>query len=216
MGTCILSCALVAQQPPPFSPPKTQRVEVPSLPGPHVVAGGEVVIELTVDRGGVPRRPIVLRSTPPYTQMVLDAVMQWQFAPARALNTEGGEVPVEGRVLVVAVYRPPSFLNGPTLGEPPVQLSPASEDVASPSAIVAPVYPVKSLGQGVMLFELLIDAQGRVAESSALASTPGFEEVARDALRQWTFKPALYRGRPAAASTYVLFGFVPPLGPFRR
>jgi outer membrane biosynthesis protein TonB len=180
------------------------------------VAGGEVVIELTIDRDGAPTRPVVLRTTPPYTQMMLDAVMQWQFTPARALNVQGARVPVEGQVLVVAVYRPPSLLNGPTLGEPPVQLSPASADVASPSAIVPPVYPVKSLGQGVMLFELLIDEQGRVAESAALAATAGFEEVSRDALRQWTFNPARYRGRPAAASTYVLFGFMPPLGPFRR
>jgi hypothetical protein len=109
------------------------------------VAGGEVVIELTIDRDGAPTRPVVLRTTPPYTQMMLDAVMQWQFTPARALNVQGAQVPVEGQVLVVAVYRPPSLLNGPTLGEPPVQLSPASADVASPSAIVLPVYPVNSL-----------------------------------------------------------------------
>jgi hypothetical protein len=191
-------------------------VEVPSLPGPNVVAGGEVVIELTVDAKGRPRTPVVLRSTPPYTQVVLDAVMEWQFTPALALNSEGTAEPVEGQVLFVAVYRPPSILNGPTLGEPPVQLSPASTAVAAPSAIVPPVYPVKSLGQGLMLFELRINEEGRVAESAALATTAGFEEVSRDALRQWTFKPALYRGRPAWASTYVLFGFMPPLGPFRR
>ena len=212
----MLSCALVAQPPPPYSPPKTQRVEVPGLPGPNVVAGGEVVIELTVDAKGLPRTPVVLRSTPPFTQMVIDAVMDWQFTPAHALNTQGADAPVDAQVLIVAVYRPPSILNGPTLGEPPVQLSSASSDVAAPSAIVPPVYPVKALGQGVMLFELRIDEQGQVAESAALATSAGFEEVARDALRQWTFKPALYRGRPAAASTYVLFGFMPPLGPFRR
>lgn len=189
---------------------------MPPLPGPNVVAGGEVVIELTVDADGVPRRPVLLRSTPPYTQIVLDAVMEWQFTPARALNAQGLAAPVEGQVLVVAVFRPPSFLNGPTLGEPPVQLSQASADVASPSALIAPVYPVKSLGQGVVLFELQIDDEGRIAESTALVTTPGFEDVSRDALRQWKFKPAEYRGRPAAASTYVLFGFMPPLGPFRR
>lgn len=207
---------VVGQQSPPFSPPKAQRVEVPSLPRPNVVAGGEVVIELTVDAKGLPRTPVVLRSTPPYTQIVLDALMDWEFTPAQALDTQGQESPVEAQVIVVAVYRPPSILNGPTLGEPPVQLSPASTDVAAPSVIVPPVYPVKSLGQGVMLFELRIDEQGRVTQSAALATTAGFEEVSRDALRQWTFKPALYRGRPAAASTYVLFGFMPPLGPFRR
>ncbi len=207
----ILSIAVSAQQP-VFTPPRAQRFTLPSLPGPNVVAGGEVMIELTVDRQGLPTRPILLRSTPPYTQMVLDAVMGWQFVPARAAAVKGLPMPVEGQVLVVGVFRPPSLYSGPTLGEPPRQLAAASSDVAAPLAVVPPVYPVNASGPGTLLFELDLTEEGQLAEARFLTGTAGFEGPARDALRAWKFRPALVRGRPARGAVYVLFGFATPIG----
>ena len=44
--------ALGAQQPPSFTPPRIVRAEVPALPSPTVVGGGEVLIEVVIDRAG--------------------------------------------------------------------------------------------------------------------------------------------------------------------
>src|SRR5207253_7890731 len=66
-----LSAVLSAQQP-SYTPPHLVRGDLPSLPPPTVVGGGEVLIEATVDQTGALTRPVVLRTTPPYTNIVLE------------------------------------------------------------------------------------------------------------------------------------------------
>src|SRR5918993_1261592 len=74
----------VLAQPGKFTPPRLLKAELSALPSPMVVGGGEVLVEAIVDRAGRLTRPIVLRGTPPYTQLVLDAIAMWRFEPARA------------------------------------------------------------------------------------------------------------------------------------
>lgn len=65
-----------------------------------------------------------------------------------------------------------------------------------------PVYPqeafVKKI-QGVVLLEILIDAQGNVVATRLLRSvSPALDEAAAQAVRQWKFTPAFRRGRAVA------------------
>lgn len=205
------SAALDAQPAATFSPPRILRAELPDLPAPNVAGGGEVLIEATIDRNGALTRPVLLRSTPPYTNMVLNAVNRWQFKAARASNGRDPELAVDAPVLIAAVYRPPTLYNGPTLGEAPKDLAVASGDVPYPAALIAPSYPPNALSPAVLLFEVLLDESGRIREALPIATDAGFESAARDALMQWTFRPGLVRGRPAPATAYVLFGFRPPV-----
>ncbi len=207
----VVPSALGAQQPASYTPPRIVRAEVPALPVATVVGGGEVLIEVVIDGRGLPSRPVLLRSTPPYTQMMLDAIRRWQFVPAVEVDAKGQKTIVEAPVLIAAIYRPPTLHDGPTLGESPTHITTASADVAYPARLIPPRYPVRALGAAAILFEVSLDETGTISDARPLATAPGFETAARDALRQWTFRPALVRGRPAAASAYVLFGFRAPV-----
>lgn len=204
---------LAAQQPGTFVPPRISSAALPVAPPPHVIAGGEVLIEATIDRSGTVTRPVLLRSTPPYSQLMLDAVVRWRFVPARAPNPEGKDAPVDVPVLFAAVYRPPTFINAPTIGEPPKDLALASREVPAPSALILPVYPPRALHAATvaLLFEATIDQTGAITDIRAVASDPAFESVARDALMQWKFRPAMFRARLVPANVYVIFGFNPPV-----
>jgi outer membrane biosynthesis protein TonB len=209
----VWSMDMAAQQPGTFVPPRISSGALPLVPPPHVIAGGEVLIEATIDRSGTVTRPILLRSTPPYSQLMLDAIVRWRFVPARAPNPEGKDAPVDAAVLIAAVYRPPTFLNAPTLGEPPKDLALASRDVPYPSALIPPVYPPRALHADTvaLLFEAMIDGTGAITNIRAVASDPAFESAARDALVQWRFRPAMFRARLVPATVYVMFGFNPPV-----
>lgn len=206
-----LSTVLSAQQTTFFSPARLISMSLPGVAPPNVVGGGEVLIEATVDRNGVLTRPIVLRSTPPFSQMVLDAIARWRFTPARAVSLDGTNGPVDSSVLIAAVYRPPALLNNPVLGEPAKDLSTGTTGVAYPVSVVAPPHPPNVLTSSVVLFEVLIDQQGAIKDARAIGSDPGFDSAARDALLQWKFRPSTYRGRPAFSTAYVLFGFSSPV-----
>ena len=89
LATLILGVTTAASaQAPKFTPPRLLKAELAALPAPTIAGGGEVLIEATVDRTGVLTRPIVLRGTPPYTQMVLDAAVRMAFR-ARAGRRPG-------------------------------------------------------------------------------------------------------------------------------
>lgn len=198
-------------QPPKFTPPRLLKAELSALPPPTVVGGGEVLIEAIVDRSGRLTRPIVLRGTPPYTQIVFDAIPTWRFEPARDVDYQGLETTVEMPVTVLAIYRPPILMNTPTISEPPKDLMKPSGDAAMATVTVAPLYPPDARDGGVALFEIALDEGGRVSETRAVTSTRGFESAARAALVQFRFRAGSYRARPVPATTYVLLGFRPPV-----
>jgi outer membrane biosynthesis protein TonB len=215
-----ITATLFAQGPPAYVPPRFLRGDLPPVSPPNVIAGGEVLIEAIVDQRGALTRPVVLRSTPPFTNMVLDAIGRWSFKPAEAPRPDNSVGPVEAAILIAAVYRPPQLTNGPTLGEPPKDISKPSTDVAYPVSVVTPSYPpqvASGLNASVVLYEVSLDERGKITTARAVASDPGFDDASHDALMQWNFRPSTYRGRPAPAVAYVLFGFAVPVlsPPFR-
>ena len=205
--------ALAAQSLVQFTPPRISRAALPEPPGPHVVGGGEVLIEALVDRSGVLTRPLVLRSTPPYTQLVLDAIPHWRFLPAATTDRNGKVTPAEGSVLIAAVYRPPALFNAPTAGEPPKDVGVPSAEVPFPAGVIAPAYPPKAVNVlfAAVLLEAQLDERGLVRNAVAVSADPGFESAAREALKHWTFRPASFEGRTVPGMAYVLFGFKAPV-----
>ena len=205
-----LSVAVLAQALVSYTPPRLVRGGLPALPGPTVIAGGEVMIEATIDQSGALTHPIMLRSTTPFANMVLDAVSGWSFTPARA-TTDGKEEVVDGSVLIAAVYRPPTSTNGSTIGEPPRNLATASPNAPYAVSMKMPFYPLLARGGLVLLYEVSLDEAGQMIGIRGVGPDSGFDAAAKDALTQWQFRGASVQGRPVPSTAYVIFGFVEPV-----
>jgi len=183
-----------------------------------IVGGGEVVVELEVDSAGRVASASTVRTTPPFGDLVADAVRSWQFDPAEEPridperpNAPPQRVAVASNVLVAAIFRPPTIL-GPSLGEAPRDVAAASPDVAAPMSMAMPSFPPTALNPGLVLLEAMIDASGAVADAAILRSAPPFDAAALATLRQWRFRPARWRGAPAPTYVYVIVGFAVPIG----
>lgn len=207
LSAAFLATALVQAA---FTPARLIRGDPPPLPPPTVVAGGQVLIEVLIDSSGRPVRATILRTTPPYEQAVTAAVMRWQFEPAQAVQEDGTQAAVASKVLVAAIFKSPTFPDGPTLGEPPKDLGAPSPDIAYPTVIAIPRYPPLALAGSVVMFELAIDERGSVARLRPISSDPGFDSAAMDAVWNWKFRPAAVNGQPARSVAYVIFGFSQP------
>jgi hypothetical protein len=142
--------------------------------------------------------------------MLLDAVNHWRFTPAQATGDDGVERPVEGAVLVAAVYRPPAFGSGPNLGTPPIDVA-ISQAVAYPLKLSTPAFPVRAQAGGVVMLEVALDEAGVPKATRTLQAMPGFEVMARDAVSQWKFRPAQRLARPVPSTAYVVLGFPTPV-----
>ena len=115
--------------------PAVFRDGMPPVIAFQAVGGGEVFVEATVTDAGRVGSLTTLRATPPFTQDVLDAVRTWRFQPAeQALPNPAGDPrsivtgTVESKVMIACVFRPPT-LNTPTLGVPPTDIQPGTDDV---------------------------------------------------------------------------------------
>jgi TonB family protein len=193
-----------------FTPPRLLNAELSPLPAANVAGGGEVIVEAIVDRTGKVTRPTVVRGTPPYTNMVLEAVVRWQFQPARVRGLDGADTAVEMPVAIAAIYRAPA-LNAPTLGEAPKDWSKPSSDVAYPLSMEMPSYPPQARDGGVVLLEVALNDVGAITGIRGIASTGGFESASREAITKWRFRGGSYRARQVATTAYVLFGFRAPV-----
>jgi TonB family protein len=197
----VLSSTLSAQQ--GYTPARYASGAPPALPA-LVVGGGQAFVEVTVGPSGAVETVTPLRSTPPFTQALREAVNGWRFTAA----TDVG--PVASKVLVAGLFRAPTLLT-PTQGERPADVAPASPDVAFPSSTREPPYPPQAASGGVVLIEALVDATGKVARGRVIRSAPPFDQPALDAALQWRFRPARVKGRPTPVYAYMIFGFPTPV-----
>jgi TonB family protein len=188
---------------PSISPARYRSGPIPTLPAISAsVGGGQVLLEVTVGSNGEVAAVTPLRTTASFTELTVDAVRGWQFFPARPRGAS--------HVLVAAVYRPPA-LNAPTLGEPVEDVAAGSGETPIPLSMVTPPFPPRARDSGVVLVEAQVSAAGAVVEVRVVRSAAPFDGSARDAARQWRFRPARVGGRPVAAFVYILFGFPQPV-----
>lgn len=87
------------------APPTVVRKIAPRYPENARASGlqGEVILQVLLDREGVPRAPMVLRMTPGCEELAgaaVDAIRQWRYEPARA-----GDEPVAVWFTVNIVFR---------------------------------------------------------------------------------------------------------------
>jgi TonB family protein len=88
----------------------------------------------------------------------------------------------------------------------------AGSDVPAPPVRhkVDPVYPPEALAQGVsgiVILELIVDQEGRVASAELVRSVPLLDTAAIEAVRQWTFEVTRVDGRPVRVRTVVPLTF---------
>ncbi|HXV62032.1 MAG TPA: energy transducer TonB [Vicinamibacteria bacterium] len=181
---------------------------------PQTAGGGQVLLELRIDESGRVGSVTTLRSTPPYAELLGNAVGRWHFAPARA-KPEGKDelVPVESRVLVAGLFRPPTSYDAPARGEVPEDVASASEEVPFPVLTPTPLYPptaASHTGQ-VVLVEVDVGQEGNVTDSRIVRGAFGFDTVSLEAAQEWKFRPARREGRAVSSTVYIVFGFREPV-----
>ena len=212
LAALIALAAPATAQPQPYSAARYAGGGPPGL-APVAVGGGQVIVELSLTATGSIERARTLRSTPPFTQMVLDALNSWRFTPATddPLDRDGkpeGPRNVASKVIVAAIYRPPA-LQGPTLGERPREVATAAADVAFPTSIPEPLYPPTAPFGGVVIVEVRVSPSGAVSETRVVSPAAPFDQAALDAARQSRFRAAAIKGADTYA--YVIFGFPQPI-----
>lgn len=65
-----------------FHPPQVISAVEPSYPA-NTVAGGTVVLKVTVGAGGEIESVLVMQEAPGFTQRAIETVRKWKFQPAR-------------------------------------------------------------------------------------------------------------------------------------
>jgi len=200
-----------------FSPARYRNGPIPTLPVLSVaVGGGQVFLEVAVSSSGEVAAVRPLRTTASFTELTVDAVQAWRFVPAEEqIEPKAGESgvkahPVDSKVLVAGMFRPPT-LHAPTLGEAVRDVATASDETPVPVATTMPPFPPRARNPGVVLIEARVSAVGAVVDVRVLRSAPPFDGAARDAARQWKFRPARVGGKPTTALVYMLFGFPVPI-----
>lgn len=206
-----LSLTLLAQ--PRFTPARLAGGAPPGL-APMAVGGGQVILELSIDARGTVEKVRTLRSTPPFTQMLLDTVDHWSFVPATDHPIGRDDRPeslqnVPSKVIVAAFYRAPA-LQGPTQGEPPADVATPSADVPFPSVTAEAAFPPDAHSGGVVMIEARVSPGGAISTTRVVRSAPPFDRPALAAARQWRFRPPRIGGSTESYA-YLIFGFPQPV-----
>lgn len=142
-------------------------------------------------------------------------ILRWRFEPAR--NAAGESL--ASTVLVAVVNRAPS-LAGAVSPLPkalrPVEASPEHTFPPFPTRMVLPPVPAQARSSGVVLLEVAVDEEGRVASADVVRTSDFFDGIALDTIKRWEFDPATDGGEAVRGRAYVLFSFRPPLRPLER
>jgi TonB family protein len=201
-----LAAAASSPLPLQWTPARRESGALPPAPTPYD-GPGVVAIEVTTSAEGDVVDATVLRATPPFASALRDAVAGWRFEPARSAGQA-----VASRVLVVGLYRPPSLFD--VGGSAAPSLEEASPEVPAPMEMPLPPYPPLAIGDGRVLLELHIEADGRVETVRSVSGAEPFTASALATVARWCFRPALLQAEPVASFAYVFVSYrAPVLGP---
>jgi TonB family protein len=191
-----------------IEPPRLREAYVPGQPV-NPIGGGEVVLELTVNTSGAISSVRRLRTTPPYTDFLADAVTAWRFTPATAVFDKR-EVPVDAPALVVGVFRPPSVYSGPSSASPPQILGSAARSLPQIASLAMPSYSPTLIGDGIVIVEIELSERAEPRDYRVLSPASGFDSAALAAVRAWRFTPP--STGPPKLFVYAVLGFRSPTG----
>jgi TonB family protein len=94
--------------------------------------------------------------------------------------------------------------------EAPLQAGSEGVPVPKRSKTVPPQYPpeAQALGiRGIVILELVVDAQGKVESVNVIRSVPGLDEAAVEAARQWEYEITKVNGKPVSVRLTVPITF---------
>ena len=109
----------------------------------------------------------------------------------------------------------------PTLPAQDEPLTAGSGGVSVPkrAKTVPPEYPAEAQAQGIrgiVILELIIDKEGKVAEARTVRSVPGLDEAALTAARQWAYEVTKVDGKPVSVRLTVPITFAMKLPEITR
>jgi TonB family protein len=200
MTPCLVLATLLAS-----SPELPHLVQTPPGEVPYgATVAGAVALEASISNTGAVSGVRAIKSLEPFTGPFTAAVRTWQAEPAR----EGG-VAVASHMLVLGVFRPP-MLAYPAPPPPERKDYGVAGKLPVPTHWIVPGYPPMAVGNAAVAVEVTVAETGAVTEARVTASTPGFDDAAMAAVRQWTFTPVLRDGKPVASRLAVVFFFPAP------
>lgn len=185
----------------PWQPPRLRAARVGAAPW-NVQSGGIAACEVILDETGAVAAAELVQDVPPYGSQLQEDLRSWQFDPARE-----GDRAVGTRVLVLGLFRPPTL----SIQAPPTpryKATVAPETIPWPTFVAVPPYPANVAGSGKVILEADVSADGAVATARVLGQASAFDSAALEAVRQWTFRPAVTAGRAVASRAFLVFSFV--------
>jgi TonB family protein len=168
-------------------------------------AAGIVLLDVAVDERGATGDARVLKDVRPFTDLIRNRLADWRFEPAR----EDGR-PTATRVLVAGIYRP-AMLQFPAPDKPAFPRGGPQSEAPVPTSVAIARYPPTATGDASVMVEVQLDAQGSTVDTRVLGGTPGFDNAAIGAARQWKFNPATRKGVGVPSRAYLFFSFRQPL-----
>jgi TonB family protein len=200
MIPCFVLATLLAS-----SPDLPRLVQTPPGEVPYgAQSAGAVGLEVTISDKGFVSAVRTIKALEPFTAPFTDAVRTWQAEPARA-----GGVAAASQLLVLGVFRPP-MLAYPAPPPPVRKDYGVAGKLPVPTHWIVPGYPPMAVGNAAVAVEVTVGETGSVTDARVTASTPGFDDAAVAAVRQWTFTPVLRDGRSVASRLAVVFFFPAP------
>jgi TonB family protein len=152
--------------------------------------GGVVTLELTIDAAGTVTNVHALRSIPALEAAAVAAVRDWHYAPVPPAR---GTAAATRKATVVFQF---DAANSQVLEAR--RIAPQGPQPKKTKQMLA-VYPPGQESKGTsgqVIFDIVVNAAGRVVDMQVKKATSGFESAARDAVRQWEYEPLMVGGKP--------------------
>ena len=118
-------------------------------------------------------------------------------------------------LVIVAVPLRPALL----AQEQPLIAGEAGVPIPKRTKMVKVVYPPEAQAsgiRGIVILDLTIDKNGKVAAVDVVRSIPGLDDAAIDAVKQWEYEPAKVAGKPVAVKLTVPITFLMPVPEITR
>ena len=181
----------------------------------QVMIDGFFVFDVFLNDDGTVERIDALRNPGAMPGAAKTSISGWKFQPA---SKDKEAAP--SRMTVSFVYRPPNYGNAAAVAPkafvpvlPPDQPDSSEHGNYVPVGILSfayPAYPVNSVAWGSVVVQLTVDGSGDVKAVEVLHGMAGFNNFVSDALKQWRFQAATFKGKPITSKTIVAFIFQTP------
>jgi TonB family protein len=185
---------------------------------------GTVILKVIISKSGDVENMQLVSGHPMLAPAAIDAVKQWKYKPY-LLNGEPVEVETNVTVNFTLADKPAESGDAQTGAFSGVIASPqgnaaglvpqrvrVSQSVAQGLLVsrVNPQYPQEARDQriqGTVVFSVIVDKEGNVANIRLISGHPLLAPPALEAVKQWKYKPYLLNGDPIEVDTQVTVNF---------